>query len=155
MTFITFWQWFNFITKMSRFIYTVFGIISFCRISFKYKKRGLHSAILHYPKQCIFSSSSNPHSICRLDLPILAQPWVVLLVYAFRLWHFCKNLLCVLIGFTSPLSCSAKYLPFRLPKIMGSSYFQPNHLYSAYWSAVNFQSNHLYPAYWSATNFHN
>ena len=34
------------------------------------------------------------------------------------------------------------------------SYFQPNHLYSVYWSAVNFQPNHLYPAYWSAANFH-
>ena len=31
--------------------------------------------------------------------------------------------------------------------------FQPNHFYTAYWSAVNFQPNHFYPAYWSAVNF--
>ena len=32
-------------------------------------------------------------------------------------------------------------------------YFRPNHLYTAYWSAVNFRPDHLYTTYRSVVNF--
>ena len=80
--------------------------------------------------------------------------WSISCLVAFEIWirHILKKLVfynikpCFLHSFQPHYGKSP-------PPCGEGLYFRPNHLYTAYWSAVNFQPDHLYTTYRSVVNF--
>ena len=92
------------------------------------------------------------HSCTYIFKTIIMRSVPCFITFEVRIGHIFKKF--ILYDIKPPFSSFACPHYGKSPPPYGEGlYFQPNHLYTAYWSAVNFQPDHLYTTYRSVVNF--